>query len=160
MTLSTAFKRELTKRESGDPIIYLLTVTHSGLGSTQRFCTNTAGDDIVSGGNTFTAAPFELSIVAQGDGPASVQVSMANVDRAIGLALAPLSGPCTCTVQAVLLSAPNTIEREAGNLLLQDVKCGAITITGTLTRRKLHQEPIPWVSITPKNFPGLARLGA
>lgn len=157
MTMTTAMVRSLLERDNGEAIILLLTISHASLGTPFRVCTNRVGSDIVSGGNTFIGAPIELGFPNDDDETPVAELRCYNVYRLVGLALEGLTGPATCTIQAVLASAPNTVEREATLFELRDCEWDGIAVSGQLTRARLTSEPCPKYRVTPRTFPALFR---
>lgn len=157
MPLSAAAIRELTKREGGDPVILLLTIEHDDWAEPVRFCTNTIGDDIVSNGETFTAAPFELEWPTDDDKAPVSRLKAFNVDRLLGTALDELVTPCTCTLQAVLASDPDTIQRQALKFELRNTQWDGAFLTGEISQARYGTEPWPAYRVTPNKFPALFR---
>lgn len=157
MTMSAAAVRDLLARQSGDPLILLLTVEHDEMVQPFRLCTNRAGEDIVSNGDTFTASPFDLGWPSDDEDTPVAELRCPNVDRLIGQALEELNGPAICTIQAVLASDPDTIEREALEFELRDAEWDGNSVTAQLSRARLVTEACPKYRITPRLFPGLFR---
>lgn len=156
MTMTAAMVRALLERES-EPVILLLTIEHDDLATPFRVCTNRVGEDIVSNGDTYIGAPIELGFPNDDDETPVAELRCYNVDRLVGLALEELTGPATCTIQAVLASAPDTVEREATLFELRDCEWDGIAVSGHITRARLTTEPCPKYRITPRTFPALFR---
>lgn len=161
MTLSAGAIRKLMSRESDDPIIMLMTIDSTELGSPLYFCTNLPGQDIdqdTPGGTiTYTAAPFEITWPDdQEEAPVARLVAM-NVDRIVGQALEDLVYPATVTLQAVFASDPDTVEREAAQFELRNARWNAMTLTADISRQGLTTEPCPKYRVTPRLFPALFR---
>lgn len=157
MALSTAAKRVLTRRENSVPVIMLLTVTHPDLALPIRLATNTVGDDIVSNGNTFTGAPFEIEWPSDDEESPTAKLTAINVDRAIGEALESIVTPADCTLQVVLATSPNTIEREGVKFQLRNAEWNGGIVTADLGQAYFASEPWPKYRVTPAAFPSLFR---
>lgn len=157
MALSTAAIRALTRRESEIPVIILLTVTHPDLASPIRLARNTIGDDIVSNGNIFTAAPFELEWPSDDEEAPTAKLTAINVDRAIGEALESIVTPADCTIQVVLATSPNTIERQGVKFQLRNAQWDGGIMTADLGQAYFASEPWPKYRVTPAAFPSLFR---
>lgn len=157
MALSSAAVRALLSRETAETVILLLTIEHDDLPAPLRFARNTYGDDIVSNGDTFIGVPFELNWPSDNDETPTAQLETFNVDRAIGQALEDLVDPPVCTLQIVLASSPNTIEREALQFEMRNVRWDALALTCDLTQIQITSEPWPKYRVTPKYFPALFR---
>lgn len=160
MTLSAGAVRKLLSRESDDPIVLLLTIEYLDPALTPviiRFCTNTPGDDLVSNGETFTAAPFEITWPNDHEEAPVAQLTCVNVDRTVGQALESLIYPADVTIQAVFASDPDTVEREATLFELRNARWNAMVLTADISRQGLTSEPCPKYRVTPRLFPALFR---
>jgi hypothetical protein len=147
----------LLARQADKVLVALLTVSHADLAAPLRLCTGMPGDDIVSGGNTFTAAPFDIGWPNDDDQVPVAQLVAMNVDRAIGQALESINDPAEVTLQAVLASSPDTIERTAAKFQLRNARWNAIQLTADITRNTISTEPCPKYRITPLHFAALFR---
>ena len=157
MTLSAAAIRALTARESGEPVIMLLKIDHADLPSPLRIAANTFGDDIVSGGATFTAAPFELEWPTDEEGPPVARLRAMNIDRALGEALESITTPAVCTLFIVMASTPDTVERQGNRFELRNCQWDGGFLTAELTQANFGAEPWPKYRVTPQLFPALFR---
>lgn len=157
MALTTAAIRSLLGREGGEPIIALLTIEHADLGAPLRLARNSAGDDIVSNGNTFAAAPWDIAWGADTEEAPKVEITIVNVDRVAGQAIESITDPATCTVQLILASAPDEILIELTNLELRNARWDAMILTAELSHFSFQAEPWPMLRVTPQFFPALFR---
>lgn len=155
--MSAGMVKALLGRETDQVIVFLLTINHASLAAPLRLCTGMAGDDVVSGGNTYTAAPFDISWVSDGEQAPSAQLTALNVDRAVGQALESLTSPADVTIQAVLASSPDTVERTAAYLQLRNARWNAVQLTADITRKAISTEPFPRFRISPLYFKALFR---
>lgn len=157
MPLSAAAVRALLAQESSESIIALLTIDHDDLPDPIRVARNTVGDDIVSGGETFIAMPFEIEIPTDSEKAPVARLEVPNVDRSIGQALEELASPAVCTIQIVLASEPDTIDREYAQFELRNAEWDALAVTAELTQANFTGEPWPFLRVTPQWFPALFR---
>lgn len=157
MTLSTQAIRAFTSRESSSPILLLLTIEHPDLASPIRIVKNTVGDDIVSNGDTFIAAPFEMGWPQDDQDAPVTTLTVPNIDRSVGLAIESIVTPAECTMQVVLAETPDTVEREAMKFQLRNCQWDGFSMTGEVSQAYFAQEPWPRWKITPRLFPSLFR---
>lgn len=157
MALTTAAIRSLLLREGGEPIIALLTIEHDDLDAPIRLARNTTGDDIVSNGETFTAAPWDISWGADTENAPKVEITIVNVDRVAGQAIESITDPALCTVQLILESEPDEIIAEIANLELRNARWDAMVLTAELSHFSFAAEPWPFLRVTPQFFPALFR---
>jgi hypothetical protein len=157
MAVSVGLKRALTRRENDKPVLYLLTIQHLDLASPLRLVTNTVGDDILSNGNIFTAAPFDILWPSDDEEAPTAQLEVLNVDRAIGEALDSIVTAAECTLQVVLATSPDTIDREGKKFQLRNAQWNGGIMTADLGQAYFASEPWPRYRVTPKSFPSLFR---
>lgn len=152
---SAAFKRAVFAAQTGEAILLLLAIDHPTLTAPLRVTSDAV--DTTSGGNTFVAYPFQITLAEESeDATPSIALTIDNVDRTIGAALrdAGLVAP-TCTIQVVMGSDPDTIEAEFPAFSLRDVDYDALTVTCQLTLEDMTTLPYPYLTFTPNRFPGL-----
>jgi len=157
LTLSTAAIRALTARESGDPVVMLMKIAHPDLAPDLRIAANTFGDDIVSNGSTFRAAPFDLEWPTDSEGPPIARLRAMNIDRAIGEALESITTPANCTLYIVMASTPDTVERQGNKFEMRNCQWDGGFLTADLTQANFGAEPWPKYRVTPALFPALFR---
>jgi hypothetical protein len=151
---STAAQQESIRQHQTDPFLLLLTITHSIIpeGSIYIVANN---ESIVSRGNTYIAYPFEIELPTDGEEAPTCKISIGNVDRRIGAVIEMLKDPPTVTIEVVLASTPDDVERAWSNFSLTDVTWDAMRMSGTIRQIAMHEEPWPGVIVAPNNFPGL-----
>jgi len=153
MTVSPAFKAAVFAQETSEAFLVLLTIDHDDFVEPLRFTSN--GVDTVSNGDTFLAFPFRFIPPSDDDSDQQAKLEIDNVDRRIVEAIRRLSSPPTISVNLVRESAPDTIEVEFPEFLLQGVKYDRLVVSGTLSVESLDNDPIPAHSFMPSFFPGL-----
>lgn len=153
MTVSDATRADAWAPESDQPLV-LLTIDHADIDPPVRVVNNTV--DITSGGNLFTAFPFEIDLPSSPeDAPPTARLRIDNVSREIGQAIRLISSPASVTMQVVRQDDPDTIDAEFLGYRLSNVRYDALTVEGDLVREDLTREPYPFLTFSPAEFPGL-----
>lgn len=145
--------RQATAQHNDDPFLVLLTLDHETLTAPIRIVRNR--QDVISRGDTYIAYPFTITLAGDTEEAPSARVTVSNVARSIGKALEQLITPPSATIEIVLASTPDTVERTWSNFQLLDVSWDAFRITGTLGVQEYWNEPWPKIRVTPTRFPGL-----
>lgn len=152
--LSATAKAAIFAQETGECPLFLVEFDHTDWGSPIRIVNNT--EDVVSGGNTYTAFPFELELPESApDREARTTIRVCNVDRQIVALLDALATPPTATLSLVLASTPNTIELGPADFELVDYQYGTLVLEGTLAYEDVLNERIPADIFSPGDYPGL-----
>jgi len=122
----------LFAQETDAVYLPLLTITHASLGTPIRLVADTV--DLVYGGNTYTALPFDVSMPADTEDRISeVPVTIDNVDRAIVTAIRSITSPPSVYLEIVMkLAGSATSQIPSTKYRLNGVKYDATKITGTL----------------------------
>lgn len=119
-----------------------------------RVVSNT--EDVVSRGMLFSATHFDLVLPADnGETFPTVELKIANVD---GLLIQTIRGFPTApemTLEIVLSSSPNVVERTVDFLVLRSVEYNALTISGRLVVESSLSNRFPAYDYTPPTHPGL-----
>lgn len=150
---SQTFRTQTAKSVSDDPTLALLTIDHSSLDAPLLFVNNT--ENVVSNGETFVAAPFAVTLPGDGDTIKSAKLTIQNIDQEIGETILALSDAATITIQIVLASTPDVIEREWVDIELFNVSVDAFEVTGEFSRRQANTRRF-CRSMTPDGFPGVS----
>ena len=132
-----------------------LIIDHPSFGSPFRFVSDF--QNISSGGHTYTAWPFDLTLPAFGDTSLpQITITIDNVDESISQAIKGLNAPApTVTVFIVLADSPDTVEVGPFVADLRSVNVTSGKITGTLLFEDLFNEPWPYQTFRPDTHPGL-----
>lgn len=152
-SLSLAMKQALFAQETGETILFLLTISHAQLAQPIRIVQN--NENIVSNGNTFTAFPFDISVPDDRDDELSqITCRIDNVDRQLMEAARTITSAADVTFSIILASEPNTLAFSQ-DFKMQEVTVDEQVVTGVLTRAPLADEPFPGYNFVPSKFPGL-----
>ena len=148
--------QQANRDSSGDPILTLVTISHSSLAEPIRCVAN--GEEFVSRGETFIAYPFEFVPMEQTrDGLQMARIRIDNIDGAIIATLRSIAGtsqPPQATFEFVYASAPNYVERQWPGLEMRDAAYDD-AIEATLAFPNLQIEPFPRYRFTNATHPGL-----
>jgi len=154
MALSPAATESAFAAETAEVWLKLLTITHPSLAQPIRVVNDT--QDLVSRGETHVAYPFEIDLPMQSaEEMAEVQLSIDNVDRAIGDALGAMDGPATVSIEVVLASSPDVVEAGPFVMIMRDVEVTAAVVTATLAFEDILSEPFPAETFSPARYPGV-----
>lgn len=133
----------------------MVLVTIVTTGETLRFCSNP--ENIVSGGNTYIAYPFEIGFANDNDESPQIELRIGNIDRDVMNSIEQLTAPPVFTVQVVLFSTPNTVEKTYTLFKLRDVTADAMWIAGVLGQDRISTEIWPKQRATRARCPSLFR---
>ena len=153
-SITTTARQATYDAETSEAFLILLTLTHPDLAGPIRVVNN--GVDVVSGGDTFIAFPFRLSLPTDSDErPPRARLSIDNVDRQIVTAVRQVSGPIGVLMEIVLASDPDTIEASFPDFELTEVRYDALVVEGDLGIEAFVREPFPGDRFTPSGYLGL-----
>jgi hypothetical protein len=142
-------------QETDEVFLMCVMIEHDDLAAPIRLVRNT--EAIERGGETYLPFPFELELPSDvEDQLPHVQLVIDNVDRTIVRAIRPLKGKALVTVDVVLASSPDTVERGPFELKLQSVDYNALTVSGELAYEDTLNAAYPKDQFTPINSPGLS----
>jgi Domain of unknown function (DUF1833) len=154
VALTSAAVKALTAQETGEVFLMLITIAHPSLVPSLYFVNDTV--DLISRGNTYLGWPFQVALPDEReDALPQVQLRIDNVDRRIMEGIRMLTTTPTVTMEVVLASSPDTVERGPFNFRLAGIDYDALVITGTLAPEDVLNEPACQFSFTPALFPGL-----
>lgn len=151
--VSAAATEQTTAQHADDPFIVLMTFSGAELTEPQYIARNR--EDVVSRGITFAAYPFQISLPSDDDQESQGKIAVANVSRRIGKALEALITPPDVTIELVLASTPDTVERSWSGFSLSQAQWDAMKVQGTIQVLAYWDMPWPWLRVIPKYFPGM-----
>ena len=153
---SAAFRQQIFQPFRDDSFKHLLVIDHAAFATPFRFVSDI--EDLVSGGDTYTAFPFQIVYPQDDDRDPQATLRIQNVDDRIGSTLLALDiDAVSLTLRIVLASSPDTVEAEWSNFELVDVEIGAMFITGRIVVRGQLTEPCPGRVLTTLISPVLFR---
>jgi len=141
-------------QETGEVFLFLIDLSHPDL-VTMRFVNNQV--DVISGGNTYMAFPFELTIPDdREDEITRVQLAIDNIDRRVVEAIRSIDTPALFTLRVIRATEPDVAVAGPYTCTLRNVSYNALTVTGDLSPfEDMMNEPFPQHAFTPATAPGL-----
>lgn len=163
--VSTRARAALAAAETDENFLYLVTVDHPLLESTLRFVAALRENqtDVVSRGNTYIAYPMEISFPSAESGSRArtrVRITAVNdpahPENDIVLILRNLEGtPPTIGLETVLYAQPDTVERQAPDMVLESAESDSVTIEGDLAYEDVLTQRFPADDYNPAEWPGV-----
>ena len=158
MTLTPAAWRAILAQESGDPILWLVEITHPLLADPLRLTSNV--EAINSRGRLFHPARMNLTLPEEiEDRPPRATMILEDVThelRAELIALPPTSAP-RITAEIVLGSNPDITERAFRRARLSSLSMDLVAVEGELAATPALLRACPWQQFTPDAAPGVFR---
>lgn len=137
---------------TNEAFLWLLTITSAN--ETLRVVNNM--EDVVSRGNTFTAYPFNISLpVEDGAKELALTLTIDNVDQMLVEAIRGFLEPPMMTLELVLSSDFDTVEKKIDFLRLANVEYDALQIRGSLKPINVLGNSFPASNYDPAQFPSL-----
>lgn len=152
MPISDAARHKLNLDPIADAHVILVEIQEDGSSEVNRATINT--EDIVSNGNTYTAAEIFINLPNSADEELTVSVSISNITREISRAVRRARNRIGIRMMLIDTSDPDTYLKDTGNLLVLSNISGNETISGDLTPRAGINEPWPPMRTRKQFFPG------
>ena len=159
--LSLNFRKALFSQESGEVVIFLLTITHPSLPApillstdpTTRLTTDPLTYGTLSRLSTFLYAGIDVTIPDEQDKtPPASKLTIQNVTRDLIPLARSVSTPPLVKIEAVLASAPDSVEMTIGALQMSNLTYDANQLVFDLTLDALVTEPYPSGTFSPAYF--------
>lgn len=163
-TVSLNFRKALFSQESGEVVIFLLTISHPFLAApirlssdpTTRLTTDPLVYGTMSRSQTYLYADCAVSMPDEQDRTApACKLIIPNVTRDIIPLARSVSTPPSVKIELVLASAPDTVEVSWPAMDMTNLSYDAIALTFDLTVDALTTEPYPAGNFDPASFPSL-----
>jgi Domain of unknown function (DUF1833) len=158
--ISARARQALYAQETAEVFLALLVIRHPTLPTPLRFVNNV--EDIWSRADGDAAAqqyfgcPFTLGLPDERDDQLpAVQLAIDNVDQAIVAAVRDMVTAPTMTLYIVLAATPDVVEAGPLAFTLKNAQYDALQVTGTLAFADVLNEPFPWRTFTPPDWPGV-----
>ena len=153
-TLSPLAISSSLARETGEVFLILLEISHSSLIKPHYLVNNT--ENIVSGGNTYTAYPFDIQLQDENDESlGTVKLIIDNVDRSLVALIRQMSEPPSFVIKLVLSSQPDIVEITISDLKLRECSYNRYTIEGELYSDDILSTRFPESTIDATQYLGL-----
>lgn len=152
--------------ESGDYPIILLTIDHDDMDDPILISSDPTErvleDDeqilygTVSRGDTYYFAPFSITLPTMtSDGPPTAQITIDNVNRSLIPTIRELLTSPTISMELVWSFDTDTVDIDYAAFTLSEIDYDDLTITATLNVPHFEDEPYPYGTFTPGQFPGV-----
>lgn len=152
--LSLTARQALAAAESSEVWLCLVEIEHESLTAPIRLVANT--QDVVHGGDTYTAYPFRLALPEERDDQLTqVRFEIDNINRLLMVAVRSITTPAAFRLKVVLASDPEVVEAGPFEFTLRDVQYDAFVISGVLMYEDVMNEPWPADTFTPASFPAI-----
>lgn len=147
--------------------VALLTIKHESLSEPIRVSSDPTErvakteENIIYGtksrGNTYYYVGFDYSLPNDEDGAApQVTLSLSYVTRDVIEAIEKMgTGPVSVDMEICFADTPDTVEIGIYDMQLSDITYDQTSISGTISRDLLFQEPYPFRSFIPQHYPFL-----
>jgi hypothetical protein len=145
----------LLAREAASPVVPAITLNHRSWGAPIRLVRDT--QDLISRGDRYTAAFFDLEVVTDTDAPPRATLTVPNVDQSIADMLLRLNSPPEVTIEVISLDHADEPVYRAGRLELRNVNITAVRATGDLVSRDYSTETCGTIRVIPARFPAFFR---
>lgn len=152
--VTSTFKTEAFKSESGEVFLVLLTIDQDDLVSPIRVVNN--NEDITSGGDLYVAFPFEIELPNNlEDSPPRSRLTIDNISREIAQAIRTMTSAATVVIEVIRAADPDTIEATFAPFIMKNVKWNMFHVSGDLVLENMENEPFPAGEFSAAYFPGL-----
>ena len=122
-------------RGVAEPFTVLLTISHASISPSIRVALNDELEDLWSGGNKYTAFPFEIVLPNDDDSSPVLTIGIVNVDKRISQTLLPLYSAVDVRADICLTNDPENINKTYDGFKLRNVEWNVLTLSGQLQRR-------------------------
>ena len=153
MTLPSWASAWLLARESGDPALALLTMTHPKWGAPYRLARNSAA--ITSRGQTFAAAWFDVDVVTDVDRAPRATLTIPNVDRTLGQMARGLGSAPEVAIEVISAAHLDEPIYRAARLRLRNIQVSPLALSGDLESLDYSSEVCGSIRVVPGRFPAL-----
>jgi hypothetical protein len=157
VTLDAAGTANVLDPNSPDPRLILLTIDHESMPAPEHFAQNF--EDVVSNGITYQASGFEIELPTDDDGVPRGTLRLGQVTPEIWQIVDPLSSPPVLTIQIVLASEPDAVQRAFTFMEVRRLTGSILTLEADFSHENLAAEPYPGRRLTPSVFTWLNRQG-
>jgi hypothetical protein len=163
-SLSLTLRRAMHAQETGERLIFLVTIEHESLAEplryssdpTERFSVDPLRWGTVSRGDSYIFAPMALQLPVEAEEASpNMQLQLENVTRQAIPLLRSVRTPASVTVELVLESDLDTVEATWPEFDLVAAPFGALQVTLDLSVNALAGAAYPIDTYTPAGFPGL-----
>jgi hypothetical protein len=158
---------DMQGEETDGIALVFLTVEHPELGAPTRIVSD--GEAFTLDGHTWTAFPFQITLLTDADRPPEARLAIQNVDRRLSRLVRQIIDPPKLKIEVIwsdqfdLTVTPRTEIGTAARIYsaeqcyLTDIEATAEELTGTIRSWDYAQELWPGLMATESRLPGLFR---
>lgn len=152
--LSPEMIAQLFSQSSSDPLLTLITLSHTSWAANKRFVNNT--EDIISNGLTYSKFPMRITLPADdGESARQVAIEFDNVSLELTANFRMVTSPISVVLSMVLASIPNAVQ-----MSIEELKIGQISYDRTKVSAKLYMDNFLTSALTserydPTTYPGI-----
>lgn len=170
-SFSAAAVAQFFAQDADDPLILLVTITapndvpgddtlRLANGWTTRLTSLETDESktvygVTSNGNDYIYLPLEIALPSSDDAAPRATITIHDVTRYVVPLIRGVTDTPDVQIDAVLASAPNTVEMSITGLQMSNIDYDQDTITATLVADDLALEPFPCDAFDPSHFPGM-----
>lgn len=167
LSITTPFRARSQAAASDDVVLALVEITHPSLSDPIRVVNDTVNFTYDS--KTWTAFPYDITVLSDDENPPTASLSLQNVDAAIGEAVQACETPPRMRLLILdsadfnLAVSPRvpvgtpSIQYDAPNLFLANVKFDLINVEAQIVGWDYLQRTWPGIRATQNRLPGLFR---
>lgn len=144
------------QRLGAEPGIWLATIFGDDYLGVTRIANHE--EDVVSRGETFQRGGFDLSLPSDNEEQPTAQMSVSNIDMAVGRAVLLIRKPISITFELVRPSNLDVPVKRVAMLKLRVATIDPITVVGQLSAARHDVEPYISVKFGPRDFPWLEKI--
>ena len=151
---SDDFKAAAFAENTGEAFLVLITISHPDLVTPIRATSD--GVDTLSRGVTYDAYPFDITLPDSREGALpSGRLQIDNIHQDITAAIRAIRDSVECTIEVVLGSNPDQVERSFPKFELDNADWNVLLVQGDLVLPQTADEPYSARRFTPNDYPGL-----
>lgn len=152
--LSPLFLQSIHGQESGEVFLPLVKLTHANFTSDLRWVPN--WEDVTHNAEIYSPMAFQITLPDDADeGFPVLRWSIDNVSQEAIVELRSVTGPIDARIVWVLASQPDTVEVGPFDLQIRAAEYDLTTISGSMSIEPILEEQFGYLTMTPKNAPGL-----
>lgn len=153
-TLSPQLLAQLFSRQSDDPFLILLTLSHETFATDFRLVNNSV--NVVSRGETYLAFPFQITLpIDDGETAREFAIQFDNVSLFILDGIRTATTPIRVNIEMILASIPDAVQFSFGEAEIRTISYNQSTVQANLYLDSFLNTEMTSETYKPTNFPGL-----
>lgn len=153
-TISNELMAQIFSQNSSDPLLTLLTLSHSSFAENILLVNNT--ENIISRGNTYVKFPVKITLAPDdGETAREIQIEFDNVSLYLTSAFRTVTTPIEVKIEMVLASIPNEVQVSIEELKIRQIQSDKKKISAKLYMDDFLTTGLTSERYTPTTYPGL-----